>query len=104
MTYLQPSEYETYGLEATTPAALVAAASSLIDSHCRRPTLAVAQYVERVRLRADCAQRPGYPRAHRPRRRPGPHAVAIFLRRPAGCRRPCPPGAVRRPKSRVTLK
>src|SRR2546423_13103583 len=51
MTYLQPSEYETYGLEATTPAALVAAASSLIDSHGRRPTLAVAQYVERVRLR-----------------------------------------------------
>src|SRR5438874_1801486 len=51
MVYLQPSEYETYGLESTTPAALVAAASSLIDSHCRRPTLAVAQYVERVRLR-----------------------------------------------------
>src|SRR5438067_13738611 len=51
MVYLQPSEYETYGLESTTPAALVAAASSLIDSHCRRPTLAVAQYVERLRLR-----------------------------------------------------
>jgi hypothetical protein len=51
MTYLQPSEYSTCGLESTTPAALVAAASSLMDSHCRRPTLAVAQYVERLRLR-----------------------------------------------------
>lgn len=51
MTYLQPSEYETYALEKSTPAALVAAASSLIDAHCRRPTLGVAQYVERVRLR-----------------------------------------------------
>src|SRR5205814_1065921 len=51
MIYLQPSEYETYALEKSTPAALVAAASSLIDAHCRRPTLGVAQYVERVRLR-----------------------------------------------------
>jgi len=51
MPYLQPSEYSTYALESTTPAAAVAAASSLIDSHCRRATLAVAQYVERVRMR-----------------------------------------------------
>ena len=51
MIYLQPSEYETYALEKSTPAALVAAASSLIEAHCRRPTLGVAQYVERVRLR-----------------------------------------------------
>ena len=50
MTYLDPSEYETYGLDKTTPAAIVAAASSLIDSHCRRGTLAVAQYTERLRL------------------------------------------------------
>ena len=50
MNYLDPSEYETYGLEKTVPAALVAAASSLIDAHCRRETLAVAQYVERLRL------------------------------------------------------
>ena len=34
MTYLQPSEYETYGLEATTPAALVAAASSRLHVRC----------------------------------------------------------------------
>jgi hypothetical protein len=51
MTYLQPSEYSTYGLESTTPGAAVAAASSLIDSHCRRATLVVAQYVERIRIR-----------------------------------------------------
>lgn len=51
MVYLTPSEYETYGLEQPAPAALVGAASSLIDAHCRRATLGVAQYVERVRLR-----------------------------------------------------
>src|SRR4051812_28175026 len=51
MIYLQPSEYEIYALEKSTPAALIAAASSLIEAHCRRPTLGVAQYVERVRLR-----------------------------------------------------
>ena len=50
MIYLQPSEYEQYGLEQSAPAALVAAASSLIDAHCRRATLGVAQYAERVRL------------------------------------------------------
>jgi len=53
MIYLSPSEYELYGLEATTPAAFVAAASTLIDAHCRRATLAVAQYEERLRLAAD---------------------------------------------------
>jgi hypothetical protein len=50
MNYLDVSEYETYGLEKSVPAAFVAAASSLIDAHCRRETLAVAQYVERLRL------------------------------------------------------
>jgi len=53
MIYLDPSEYEYYGLDATTPAAVVAAASSLIDAHCRRATLAVNQYEERIRLAAD---------------------------------------------------
>jgi len=53
MIYLAPSEYELYGLDATTPAAFVAAASSLIDAHCRRATLAVAQYEERLRVAAD---------------------------------------------------
>ena len=39
MNYLTAEEYEMYGIEATTPASWVAAASSLIDAHCRRPTL-----------------------------------------------------------------
>jgi len=49
MNYLQPSEYESYGLEATTDQAWVTAASAVIDGHCRRPTLAVNQYEERLR-------------------------------------------------------
>ena len=50
MAYLDTSEYEQYGLSEKTPEALVAAASELIDAHCRRTTLAVAQYTERFRL------------------------------------------------------
>ncbi len=50
MNYLSPSEYELYGIEATTPLAWVTAASSVMDSHCRRATLGVAQYEERLRL------------------------------------------------------
>jgi hypothetical protein len=53
MNYLDVSEYELYGLEATTPASLVAGASSLIDAHCRRKTLGVAQYEERLRIAPD---------------------------------------------------
>jgi hypothetical protein len=49
MNYLTASEYEAYGLEAATPAAWVTAASAVIDAHCRRATLGVAQYQERVR-------------------------------------------------------
>jgi hypothetical protein len=52
MNYLSPSEYEAYGLETTTPVAWVTAASTVIDSHCRRATLAVAQYEERLRIAA----------------------------------------------------
>ena len=52
MNYLSQSEYEVYGVEAKTPESWTAAASSLIDAHCRRPTLAAASYVERLRLRA----------------------------------------------------
>jgi hypothetical protein len=52
MNYLSASEYEDYGLEATTPAAWVTAASAVIDAHCRRATLAVAQYEERMRITA----------------------------------------------------
>jgi len=50
MNYLAAEEYENYGIEATTPASWVAAASSLIDAHCRRATLGVNQYMERRRL------------------------------------------------------
>jgi hypothetical protein len=52
MNYLSPTEYETYGLEATTPAAWVTAASAVVDAHCRRATLAVTQYEERLRMQA----------------------------------------------------
>jgi hypothetical protein len=50
MNYLDPSEYETYGLSATTEASWVTVASSIMDTHCRRPTLAVNQYTERLRV------------------------------------------------------
>jgi hypothetical protein len=50
MNYLAVEEYESYGIEASTPASWVAAASSLIDAHCRRATLAATQYTERLRL------------------------------------------------------
>lgn len=52
MPYLDPSEYEAYGLSAETPGDLVQMASALIDAHCRRPTLLVQQYTERARLNA----------------------------------------------------
>jgi hypothetical protein len=50
MNYLSPTEYEGYGLEAATPSAWVSAASALMDAHCRRATLGVAQYTERLRM------------------------------------------------------
>jgi hypothetical protein len=50
MTYLSPAEFENYGLEATTAVGWVAAASALINAHCRRETLAVTQYRERLGL------------------------------------------------------
>ena len=50
MSYLDPSEYEQYGLDPAVPDAWVEMASTMIDAHCRRPTLNVAQYVERVRV------------------------------------------------------
>lgn len=49
MNYLEPSEYELYGLEATTDVAWIMGASAIVDGHCRRPTLAIAQYTERMR-------------------------------------------------------
>jgi len=48
--YLLSSEYAAYGLEPETPESWVAAASSIIDAHCNRPTLWVTQFTERKRL------------------------------------------------------
>ncbi len=50
MNYLSDSEYETYGLESATPESFVAAASSLINTYCRRPTLAIVEFIERIRV------------------------------------------------------
>lgn len=52
MNYLLPSEYETYGLAAATPATWITAASALMDAYCRRATLGAAQYEERLRISA----------------------------------------------------
>lgn len=50
MNYLSSSEYEAYGLEASTAPAWITAASTVVDAYCRRPTLGVAQYEERIRI------------------------------------------------------
>ncbi len=53
MNYLDATEYLTYGLEATTDVSWVTAASAIIDAHCRRATLGVAQYEERLKMPAE---------------------------------------------------
>jgi hypothetical protein len=53
MNYLETTEYLTYGLEATTDPSWVTAASAIIDAHCRRTTLGVNQYEERLKMAAD---------------------------------------------------
>ena len=50
MDYLETTEYLTYGLEATTDPSWITAASAIIDAHCRRLTLGVNQYEERLKL------------------------------------------------------
>lgn len=50
MGYLLPAEYVQYGLTAETTDDWVTMASALMESHCRRPSLMVTQYVERLRL------------------------------------------------------
>jgi hypothetical protein len=50
MNYLDATEYLTYGLEAATDPSWVTAASAIIDAHCRRATLGVNQYEERLKL------------------------------------------------------
>jgi hypothetical protein len=53
MNYLSPSEYQLYGVDTTTDLVLVGSASSLIDAHCRRATLGLSQYEERIRMMPD---------------------------------------------------
>lgn len=48
--YLQPTEYQTWGLAPDVTGDWIAAASSLIDSHCRRASLNPTQYTERLRM------------------------------------------------------
>ena len=50
MNYLDTTEYLTYGLDAATDPSWVTAASSIIDAHCRRATLGVNQYEERLKM------------------------------------------------------
>lgn len=53
MNYLDTTEYLTYGLEAATDPSWVTAASAIIDAHCRRVTLGVSQYEERLKMPSD---------------------------------------------------
>jgi hypothetical protein len=50
MGYLQPTEYENYGLAPDTTDDWITVASALMESYCRRTSLGVAQYMERSRL------------------------------------------------------
>jgi hypothetical protein len=50
MDYLATTDYLTYGLDPTTDPSWVTAASAIIDAHCRRCTLGVNQYEERLKL------------------------------------------------------
>src|SRR5579872_1843105 len=50
MNYLAASDYATYGLDPTTDASWVIAASAMIDSHCRRTSVGLTQYEERLKL------------------------------------------------------
>src|SRR5271166_4162290 len=50
MNYLATTDYLTYGLDATTDPSWITAASAIIDAHCRRVTLGVNQYEERLKM------------------------------------------------------
>lgn len=52
MGYLLPEEYEAFGLGAEATDDWVAMASALMEAHCRRRSLLVTQYTERMRLTA----------------------------------------------------
>ena len=50
MGYLQPTDYENFGLASDTTDDWITAASALMEAYCRRASLNATQYVERVRL------------------------------------------------------
>ena len=50
MGYLQATEYESYGLSPDTTGDWITVASALMDNYCRRASLSVAQYTERLRV------------------------------------------------------
>ena len=52
MGYLLPTEYVQYGLTAETTDDWVTMASALMESYCRRPSLMLTQYIERMRFTA----------------------------------------------------
>jgi hypothetical protein len=50
MGYLQPTQYESYGLSPDVTDDWITVASAMIDAHCRRLSLNPTQYTERLRL------------------------------------------------------
>jgi len=50
MGYLQPGEYQSYGLASDVTDDWITVASALIDSYCRRASLNATQYTERLRM------------------------------------------------------
>ncbi len=52
MGYLQSADYANYGLAPDTTDDWVTVASALMENYCRRASLLVTQYTERVRLTA----------------------------------------------------
>ncbi len=51
MGYLLPTEYVQYGLTAETSDDWITLASSIMEGFCRRPSLLVTSYTERMRVR-----------------------------------------------------
>jgi len=50
MNYLATTDYQTYGLDPATDPSWVTAASAMIDAHCRRQTIGIMQYEERLKM------------------------------------------------------
>ena len=50
MGYLQPTDYAHYGLAPDTTDDWITVASALMENYCRRASLAVTEYTERVRI------------------------------------------------------